>query len=414
MSGSGGVGVGGSGGCSSTTDEEDEEESFWIVDVDGDVEEVDEDEARCAMARLRFDMSGWADGWSDDDDDKGEGARGNRVEQAEADGFEGDMVTDEEEAQRSTQTNHRAERAGIRRTLREQWLTRVNGNGACSPSSTASAAAATTASGAASLLPPSSPRSGESDATSSVQSLPNIRGHSDDDAMRVAHEQPPCRSHEPPLSLAHQSVPSIEGVGIGSNERQTHGEGSLEITLRKFGHTSFRDGQQHVIEAALSGRDALVVWPTDRGKSLCYQLPAVHMGKLVVVIEPNISLMDNQVSCTHATTLPCHKDRHRMYSPGLILRRKHTDTAPLLFPLSAGRRTECTCGGDRGPTMGDAAALSGRAQRGCRQARRLLARLYLTAACDLAALQKPTRQLACGWPAADGSGGRGSLHLRIG
>ena len=45
----------------------------------------------------------------------------------------------------------------------------------------------------------------------------------------------------------------------------------------------------------VSGRDALVVWPTDRGKSLVYQLPAIHTGKLVVVIEPNISLMDNQV-----------------------------------------------------------------------------------------------------------------------
>ena len=50
-----------------------------------------------------------------------------------------------------------------------------------------------------------------------------------------------------------------------------------------------------VVEAVLSGRDALVVWPTDRGKSLCFQLAAVHTRKLVVVVTPIVSLMDDQV-----------------------------------------------------------------------------------------------------------------------
>ena len=72
-------------------------------------------------------------------------------------------------------------------------------------------------------------------------------------------------------------------------------DGSLEETLRKFGHTSFRGGQRAIIDALLSGRDALAVWPTDRGKSLLYQLPAVHTRKVVVVISPLISLMDDQV-----------------------------------------------------------------------------------------------------------------------
>ena len=51
----------------------------------------------------------------------------------------------------------------------------------------------------------------------------------------------------------------------------------LAATLRdKFSHAGFRGQQRDVIEAVLAGRDALVVWPTDRGKSLCYQLSAVR------------------------------------------------------------------------------------------------------------------------------------------
>ena len=45
---------------------------------------------------------------------------------------------------------------------------------------------------------------------------------------------------------------------------------------------AFRDGQREVIEAALSGRDAAVYWATGRGKSLCYQVPALVLGGAAV------------------------------------------------------------------------------------------------------------------------------------
>ena len=72
----------------------------------------------------------------------------------------------------------------------------------------------------------------------------------------------------------------------------------MEITtaLKKyFGHDAFRDGQREVIEALLAGRSALAIFPTGGGKSLCYQLPALLMDGLTLVISPLIALMKDQV-----------------------------------------------------------------------------------------------------------------------
>ena len=67
------------------------------------------------------------------------------------------------------------------------------------------------------------------------------------------------------------------------------------ILRERFGYPDFRPPQIRAIEAALSGRDALVVLPTGGGKSLCYQVPALVRGGLTVVISPLISLMKDQV-----------------------------------------------------------------------------------------------------------------------
>lgn len=71
---------------------------------------------------------------------------------------------------------------------------------------------------------------------------------------------------------------------------------ALERALQeRFGFTSFRPRQLEVVEAAVGGQDVAVFWTTGAGKSLCYQLPAVHTGKVVLVISPLISLMQDQV-----------------------------------------------------------------------------------------------------------------------
>jgi RecQ family ATP-dependent DNA helicase len=62
-----------------------------------------------------------------------------------------------------------------------------------------------------------------------------------------------------------------------------------------FGHAGFRPGQQDAIEAAVAGRDVLLVMPTGAGKSVCYQLPALMDRRLAVVVSPLVSLMQDQV-----------------------------------------------------------------------------------------------------------------------
>jgi ATP-dependent DNA helicase RecQ len=62
-----------------------------------------------------------------------------------------------------------------------------------------------------------------------------------------------------------------------------------------FGHSEFRPGQQRIVEAVLGGDDVLAVMPTGSGKSLCYQLPAVMLPGVTIVVSPLISLMKDQV-----------------------------------------------------------------------------------------------------------------------
>jgi ATP-dependent DNA helicase RecQ len=69
----------------------------------------------------------------------------------------------------------------------------------------------------------------------------------------------------------------------------------FEILKKDFGYSSFRPGQQPVIEAILQGRDAIAILPTGGGKSLCYQLPARIVGGLTLVVSPLIALMKDQV-----------------------------------------------------------------------------------------------------------------------
>src|SRR5438876_4834026 len=70
-----------------------------------------------------------------------------------------------------------------------------------------------------------------------------------------------------------------------------------------FGFPAFRPGQREACEAALAGRDVLVVMPTGSGKSLCYQLPALMREDLTIVVSPLVALMQDQVDALRSRGL---------------------------------------------------------------------------------------------------------------
>ena len=78
----------------------------------------------------------------------------------------------------------------------------------------------------------------------------------------------------------------------------------LDELQKHFGFSQFKDPQQAIIETLLSGKDTFVIMPTGGGKSLCYQIPALCLDGLTVVISPLIALMKDQVDQLTAAGIP--------------------------------------------------------------------------------------------------------------
>ena len=80
---------------------------------------------------------------------------------------------------------------------------------------------------------------------------------------------------------------------------------SIHVTLKNvFGFDTFREGQEPIISKILEGKSALAVFPTGSGKSLCYQLSALHLEGLTLVISPLIALMKDQIDFLHKRNIP--------------------------------------------------------------------------------------------------------------
>ena len=81
-------------------------------------------------------------------------------------------------------------------------------------------------------------------------------------------------------------------------------EAARDALRRSFGYDAFRPGQEQAVRSVLAGRDTLVILPTGGGKSLCFQVPALLLPGLTVVVSPLISLMKDQVDALTTRGLP--------------------------------------------------------------------------------------------------------------
>ena len=86
--------------------------------------------------------------------------------------------------------------------------------------------------------------------------------------------------------------------------RADHGAAMASTLSEVFGFAELRPGQPEAIEALLEGRNVLAVMPTGAGKSLCYQLPALILGGLTIVVSPLVALMRDQVAALRLNGIP--------------------------------------------------------------------------------------------------------------
>ena len=103
------------------------------------------------------------------------------------------------------------------------------------------------------------------------------------------------------MKILSKNASDTETKDTCNNDKYHTPEQALKIL---FGYDSFRAGQKSVIDSILAGRDAFAVMPTGAGKSVCYQIPAVLLPGITLVVSPLISLMQDQVKALNEAGVP--------------------------------------------------------------------------------------------------------------
>jgi ATP-dependent DNA helicase RecQ len=110
-------------------------------------------------------------------------------------------------------------------------------------------------------------------------------------------------------------------------------ERALELLARHFGYSAFRAPQERVVRSVLRGGDTLGVLPTGAGKSVCFQIPALVLPGLTVVVSPLIALMQDQVASARARGLParCLTSTQSKRERATVLAELEAGTLKLLY-----------------------------------------------------------------------------------
>ena len=129
-------------------------------------------------------------------------------------------------------------------------------------------------------------------------------------------------------------------------------EQKYELLRKYYGYSAFREGQEELVDAIMSGRDVFGVMPTGGGKSLCYQLPSLMLPGVTLVVSPLISLMKDQVMALDSMGVPAAyinssqtaEEQHSVYARlrAGVLRLVYVAPERLETPgfLSAARETD--------------------------------------------------------------------------